>query len=49
MAVAIELCPRCHRGTRVEAFYELDGMIYDDSYCGACGKNWPKKQEPFKP
>lgn len=35
-------CPKCKRGVRVEASYEYGGLLHDDSYCGFCGKNWPR-------
>jgi hypothetical protein len=34
MAPTIELCPKCHRGKKVESTYTLNGVTYDDSYCG---------------
>jgi hypothetical protein len=24
--------------------YELGGVPHEDSYCGVCGKNWPRAQ-----
>lgn len=39
--MAAEKCPKCGKGPRVEHHYEYAGMEHDDSYCGACGKNWP--------
>ena len=36
------ICPKCGKGKKVEHAYTLNGVVHDDSYCGVCGKNWPK-------
>lgn len=50
MTPPVEVCPRCKKGKRVECVYALkdSGLVMDDSYCGWCGRNWPKalKREP---
>lgn len=38
-----ELCPRCQQGYRLPATFTSDGVLFDDSYCSYCGKNWPTR------
>ena len=38
---ADRVCPRCHRGAKVDHAYDLEGVRVADPYCGYCGRNWP--------
>ena len=35
-------CPHCKHEALIEHQYIYGGVVYDDSYCGWCGKNWPR-------
>ena len=37
-------CPKCQQpeSARIVDTYEHGGVVYDGSYCGRCGSNWPK-------
>lgn len=41
-ASAVVRCPHCRKGTRVLSSYQHGGLLYDDSYCGFCGRNFPR-------
>lgn len=39
-------CPHCKRGAKEVAIFNLNGVDYEDAYCGFCGKTWPKPLRP---
>jgi hypothetical protein len=41
------VCPRCKWGHRLDASYELAGLVHQDAYCSYCGKRWV--DPPTKP